>query len=611
MPEYRIRHVLLSTAVVLVGVGSVADGSFALERVNLSVAGKNEDLTARLRGASGLLALEQGRDASDEVLAAARAEYGRLIGALYAAGYYSPVISVKIDGREASSIAPLDVPRVVKNVSIAVNPGPQFAFSAAEVKPLAPGTEMPDTFQRGAVARSDIVRQAVGAGVEGWRDVGHAKVAVAAQDVVADHAAQTLAARVQLTPGPRLRFGSVAIKGNERTRENRVRKIAGLPEGEVFSPMEIERATDRLRRTGTFQSVSITEADTITAPDLLGTTVTVVEDKLRRVSFGAEISSLEGAELRASWMHRNLFGGAERFKVEGEVRNLGAPDSGVDYGLGLSLDRPATFTPDTTLRFATRLDHLDEQDFRADTFSVNVGVTHYYSDTLTFRGDIAYDYENGTARSTTRATTFAFINRSLSLPLGVTWDRRDDKTDAKKGFYVDAEVKPFYGFGNSASGVRLYSDMRAYRGFGAEDRFVLAGRLQVGAIFGASLLETPRDDLFYSGGGGTVRGQPYQSLGVNVTRAGDTFKIGGTHFIGTSLEARAKVTPKIGVVGFVDAGRIDVGGFFDPAGDWHAGAGIGVRYDTGFGPIRLDVAAPVGGTTGKGAQIYVGLGQAF
>lgn len=611
MPRYRIRHALLSAFVFTGAVGGVADNSYALEKLSFSVAGGNETLTDRLRGASALVALESSQGAADEVLSAARAEYGRLIGALYAEGYYSAVISVTLDGREVSSIAPLDTPKAINTVTVKVQPGPQFQFSEARIAPLAVGTTLPEGFRRGAVAQSDVVRQAVGAGIDGWRDVGHAKAQVTGQDVVADHAAHALAARVQLNPGPRLRFGSVTIKGNARTRENRVRKIAGLPEGEVFSPVQIKRASERLRRTGTFQSVSITEADAITSPDLLGTTVTVVEDKLRRISFGAEISSLEGAELSAAWTHRNLFGGAERFKVEGAVKNLGAPDSGVDYTLGVSLDRPATFTPDTTLRFAANIAHLDEQDYRADEFDLTVGVTHYYSDTLTFRADIAYEYENGTAVSTNRASSFAFLNRSLSLPLGLTWDRRDSKTDAKNGFYVDAEIKPFYGFGASGSGARLYSDMRAYRGFGTEDRFVLAGRLQVGAVFGTGLLAARRDDLFYSGGGGTVRGQPYQSLGVNVARAGDTFKIGGTHYVGASLEARAKITPKIGVVGFVDAGRIDVGGFFDPAGDWHAGAGIGLRYDTGFGPIRLDVAGPVGGTTGKGAQIYVGLGQAF
>ena len=72
-----------------------------------------------------------------------------------------------------------------------------------------------------------------------------------------------------------------------------------------------------------------------------------------------------------------------------------------------------------------------------------------------------------------------------------------------------------------------------------------------------------------------------------------------------------KVTDTIGVVGFVDMGRVDVNSFFDAAGGWHAGAGLGVRYATAVGPIRLDLAVPVGGNTGDGLQIYVGLGQAF
>ena len=62
-----------------------------------------------------------------------------------------------------------------------------------------------------------------------------------AQDVVADHRARRLSADVTLAPGPRVRFGAVAVQGNNRTRENRVRKIAGIPQGETFDPAEIDR----------------------------------------------------------------------------------------------------------------------------------------------------------------------------------------------------------------------------------------------------------------------------------------------------------------------------------------------------------------------------------
>ena len=601
----------LSFVACLAAALTLGQAGHALDRVQFSVSGADAALGDALRGASALLALSNAEDQPDQVLAAARAEYGRLIGALYAQGHYSPVISVLLDGREAAGIAPLDAPQRVGRIEVRVTPGPQFRFGEAAVTPLARGTALPEGFARGAVAQSGTVRQAVTAGVDGWRALGHAKARVGGQDVVADHPNSTLSARVTLEPGPRLRFGPVDVVGNQRTRENRVRKIAGLPQGEVFDPAEVTRAENRLRRTGTFSSVTITEDEGITRPDLLGTTITVVEEKPRHLSFGAEISSLEGLDLTGAWMHRNLLGGAERLRLEGAITNIGASDSGVDYGLKLSIDRPATLTPDTTARFVTEVDHLDEADFRANSFSLGIGFTHVFSDSLTGRVDLAYSIIDGTEFSEDRAVSSDFRFRSLALPVGLIWDRRDNKTDAKRGFYVEAEVKPFLGFGTTGSGLRATADLRAYRGFGEADRFVVAARAQAGIVTGADLLETPRDDLFYSGGGGTVRGQPFQSLGVNLARGPQRFQIGGNHFLGASVELRARVSGKIGVVGFVDAGRIDVGSFFDASGDWHAGAGLGLRYDTGFGPIRLDVAAPVRGTTGKGVQLYVGLGQAF
>jgi translocation and assembly module TamA len=154
-------------------------------------------------------------------------------------------------------------------------------------------------------------------------------------------------------------------------------------------------------------------------------------------------------------------------------------------------------------------------------------------------------------------------------------------------------------------------DARAYRALGAKGGAVLAGRLQGGAILGASALGTPRTDLFYSGGGGTVRGQAYQSLGISVLDGSTWVDTGGTAFVAASVEARVKVSANIGVVGFVDAGAVGEGTVTGANSDWQAGAGLGLRYGTAVGPIRLDLAIPVHGAVGSGVQIYVGLGQAF
>jgi translocation and assembly module TamA len=451
-----------------------------------------------------------------------------------------------------------------------------------------------------------VVTDAVDAALLAWREVGYAKVEVRDEALVADHSRAALEVNVALDPGPRLRFGRLAVEGEARMREARVRKIAGLPEGETFSETELRRAESRLRRTGIFSSVNLVEDEAITAPDLLGITAQVVEQKPRRYSLGAEIASLDGVALTAMWLHRNLLGGGERLKLDGSITNIGSGVSGVDYALGLSLDRPATLSPDTTAGLIVGFEHLDEIDYSADTIEFGLRFTHVFSDRLTARAGLSYSFQQGNDPGG------EFTFRNLSLPLGVTWDRRDKATDASQGFYLDATATPFLGFGPTGSGLRATVDGRVYRSLGAERRFVVAARVQAGAVVGPDLLETPRDQLFFSGGGGTVRGQPFRSLGVAVSRGfGPQFLIGGQYFAAVSLELRAKVTQRIGVVGFVDVGSIGLEGLFDSSAGTHAGAGLGLRYDTGLGPIRLDIAGPVSGTTGDGVQFYIGLGQAF
>ena len=581
--------------------------AFAFDRINFQTPGANDALRDDLLAASLLQAARRDKVTDpQDLFSAARAEYSRLLGALYARGHYSGVIHVLIDGREAAGIAPLDAPSQIDRIDVVVDPGPAFTFSRAEISPLAPRTVLPKGFAKGSVAASGVIREAVTVGVEAWRAAGHAKAATVAQDLSADHRTNTLSASVTLNPGQKLRFGALAITGQERMRERRIRKIAGLPEGAVFSPLELSRATERLRRTGIFRSVTLTEDTTVTAPDLLGITANVVEEKLRRYSFGAEIASFDGLNLNGSWLHRNLLGGGERLQVTGEIANIGAQASGIDYALGVTIDRPATLSPDTTARFHFDIAHLDAQDFNANALATGISFSLIVNEQLSARIGLDYEYAKGTD------SAGDFLYRNLSLPIGAIWDKRNSKTDATKGFYLETEVKPFLGFGTTDSGARLTFDSRAYHGFGETSGVVLAARLQGGVILGSSLLGTPRDFLFYSGGGGTVRGQPYQSLGVNVLQSGlTTIQTGGTYFLAASAEIRAKLTSKIGIVGFVDVGQVSVGGFNDASTDWHAGAGLGLRYATGFGPIRLDVAAPVGGTTGKGVQVYVGIGQSF
>lgn len=580
----------------------LAPGALALDAVTFSLPGASDDLAGDLRGASLTEAARvDGRTDPQEIFGAAQADYARLLGALYAAGHYSGTISIRIDGREAADIAPLNAPARIGTVAIEVRPGPPFTFSRAEAAPLAPGTELPEGFAAGQPALSGVIRDAADTAVDGWRNAGHAKARIGNQQLTANHPRTTLDARLGIAPGPQVRIGKLTFTGQNRMRLARLYKIAGLDEGVIYSPEELRKAADRLRRTGVFRSVALTEAETLGPGNTLDITANVSEMPWRRLGFGAEVTSTEGATLSAYWLHRNLMGGAERMTVEAEISKIGLKNSGgVDWSLGVTVERPASFTPDTTAKLTVGLERVNDIGTRTDLFEFGFGLSHIFSDRLTARADLLYTISRATDATGRR------VFRNLSLPVGVTWDRRDDKLDPRRGFWIDAEAMPFLGFKSTGSGLRAEVDARGFYPVG--DRIVLAGRFQGGLITGAALPDTPTDYRFWSGGGGTVRGQPYKSLGVNIGGVAS----GGSRFVGGSLEVRGRVTQRIGVVGFFDYGRItDATYTAAPQSDWHAGAGIGLRYTTPVGPLRLDLAAPAGGRKGDGVQFYLGIGQAF
>mgnify|MGYP003665567433 FL=1 len=448
-----------------------------------------------------------------------------------------------------------------------------------------------------------MLKKTVSAGVEGWREQGHAKAELTDQDLTARHQDRTITADLRLAPGPRLRFGQLRVEGNVDVRTQRIHDIAGLPVGAVFSPSELRLAQERLRRTGAFSAVALQEADLIGPNDTLPINALITEAPKRRFGFGAELSSLEGLTVSTYWLHRNLLGGAERLRLEAEAGGIGGNSGGEDYTLSARFERPATFNEDTDFYAELSLEQLDEVNYFTRQIAIEAGIVRYANENRTYRLGI------GALRAETED---AFgINRYtlLTLPLGAEFDYRDNELDAKEGFYINAEVTPFLAVSGADNGVRSYIDGRYYKTFGSVRPITFALRGQLGSVYGPDLSVAPADYLFYSGGGGTVRGQPYQSLGVDLGGGQTT---GGRAFAGFSAEARVMVTDVIGIVGFADAGYIGAEEFFDGSGEWHSGAGLGLRYDTGIGPIRLDLAVPTSGPdTGENFQVYIGIGQAF
>jgi translocation and assembly module TamA len=342
-------------------------GSVALDQVDFSMTEDPDGLKGALRSASLVLAAQaDGRTAAQDIFAAAQADYGRLLGVLYAAGYYAPTINIAIDGREAGTIAPLAAPEAIRVVRYRIDPGPAFRFDRAEVGPLAAGTILPPDYAKGERARSGAVSAAATAAVEGWRNVGHPKAAVGNQQVTAFHTTATLDSVLTIAPGRQARLGTLRFQGQERMREERLQAIAGFPSGAVFSPRALQRSADRLRRTGAFRSVALTEAEAIGPDGTLDIDATVIEEAPRRLGFGAEVASFDGVTVSAFWLHRNLFGGAERLRFDAEIAQIGSQSSGADYTVKATFERPATFTPDTVFGLSLEAAHIEDVDQTLD-----------------------------------------------------------------------------------------------------------------------------------------------------------------------------------------------------------------------------------------------------
>ena len=576
--------------------------SAALE-VTLTAPGASKDLVTRLEETSSVYTADtRGLDTSLEVLSAALSDYRTIVQILYDEGYFSPVVSIKLDGQEAAKISALDTPAQFKRAAISIEPGPTFRFGEAVVQPLAPETVLPEEFATGKLATTGAIQRAASAGVQAWKDAGHAKADVEGQRVIARHAQARLDAEIDLDPGARLTFGKMIIQGDTNVRHRSIEKIAGFPSGEVYSPQDVQKVGTRLRRTGTFSVVSLQERDTPNPDGTLDFDATFEDLPPRRLTFGVELASRDGIDVTATWTHRNVFRRAQRLRFEAALRNIGGAED-LDGRIGLRLDQPDRLGPDDNTFWNALLERRNTENYNVTVASLAYGARRTFSDRLYAEASAGLQWSDADDAYGSGRKFRYFI-----IPFRSEWDRRDSKVSATRGFYLDSQAMPFVGLSGTDTGLRLFFDGRAYNDLGTGGRLVLAGRMQLGSVIGTPADGVTPDFLFFSGGAGTVRGQPFESLGIPI----GTGVAGGQSFIGLSGEVRGRVTEALSLVGFYDYGVVDTSSFIGAGAEDHAGAGIGIRYDLGgFGPLRFDLGYPVQGDTGTGIQFYIGIGQAF
>ena len=274
------------------------------------------------------------------------------------------------------------------------------------------------------------------------------------------------------------------------------------------------------------------------------------ERKLRRFGVGGSYSTLDGLGLEAYWLHRNLFGRAERLRFDAKVAGIGEtfePDE-LTYRLGATFIKPGIYTPDTDFVASIFGDREVLDPYTRTAVTGQLGFNHMFSEELSAKAFLNGGYAEfeDDMFGTREFTHIGFLG-------GLTFDNRDNKTDATEGYFLEATAEPFYEFEYGNAVGKFTAEGRAYYGFGKDNPLVVAGRVKIGTLFGSPISETAPDKLFFAGGGGSVRGYAYRNIGV-VTPAGEV--IGGRSLIEGSAELRYRVTEGIGLVAFVDAGYV-------------------------------------------------------
>ena len=283
---------------------------------------------------------------------------------------------------------------------------------------------------------------------------------------------------ITVNPGPKAAFGAVTVSGTERMDPAFVRRQTGLTPGEEYDPDELALAQKRLDRLEVFRAARLEAAESIGADGLLPYNLIVQELPGARFGVGATYSTVDGLGLEAFHLWRNLFGQAERLRLDARVASIAYPidTAQFDYFFGGTFTKPGVFTPDTDLVAAVSAERTIYPTYTETSASGRVGLTHILSDQITLEGGAQFERNRFDDVFGTRDFTHgrALCRGDAGFP------RRQRRCRPAAGICA-VNLEPFYEFnyGNAAAGMTV--EGRTYFGFGEDDPFVLAGRLKAGA----------------------------------------------------------------------------------------------------------------------------------
>lgn len=578
------------------------------------------------------LRLEAPRD-GEELVRRAEADLPRIIDTMWGYGHYAAKVSIQIAGvslffgRPAPASAARQAERSrslsLVPVRIKLAPGPLYRFGnidivdAATGQPFPPGVLPADILgsTEGGPARTGALVALAARINRHFRRKGHPYAEVVDPAPVINHRTRLVAIKLAIKPGPRAPIGQIRVSGTRKVPQRMVRSFIYVEPGVLYSPERLSEMRKSISKIEAIGSVKVKPADRLDPDGSVPLDVDVTERLPRALGAAASYSTVDGPSIKTYWTHRNLFGGAERLRLAADFFYLTTSNKSI-VNRSRKFDI-SNFGGRVSASFIKPALGGTRADFLADAHILRDRTEGYTTTLANAVAAIRYRFaDNAWVQAGVEGETGKTLDvfgesryHLLGLPISASWDTTDNALDPKRGFRIAANVTPYKGFGDAAP-IFVASKLvaSAYYSLDEKSRFILAARVAVSSISGGSVRRIPANRRLFAGGGGSVRGFAYKSLGPR-NAAGQL--IGGLSLFEASLEARIKITNTIGIVPLIDVGNAFAKAIPDFS-DLRIGAGLGLRYYTAIGPIRVDFAVPINRRRGESAfAVYFSVGQAF
>lgn len=593
---------VVAVALMAATAAPAQDTPYVVEILGL---GGKPDLSRLLREVSSLVLLQERPPPTPIGLGRrADADLERFRSALRSEGYYDALVEteIEVDGSPAKVLVRVD-PGAVYKVTAVTIAGLDGAPLPIEV-PSAQTLGLPP----GSVARGPAITDAEGRILPRFAEKGYAYARLVDRKLVVDHATQGMDVTFIVDPGPKVTFGQVNFAGLDEVSLRAARRRLPWRDGGPYHPATMEDGRQALADLGVFSSVRMRLADQPTADDQAPVLIDVAERAMNFVGFGADYGTTDGFGANAYWGDRNLMGNAEKLRVDTTVAGIArrgeTSASDFDYRLAGTYQQPDFLSRNQSLNLSAQALSERPDAYRRQALVLTGAVERKLGKGL--KASLGVTAEQSRIKENVQTTK----NTLIGIPFALSWDRTDDLLNPTRGFRLSGAVTPYLAaLGDSSSFAMARVGGSTYFDFTGNGDYVGALRGVYGAVIGGGLLDVPADKRFFAGGGGSIRGYGYQDVGPRDSTGTPT---GGVSILEMSAELRVKVTDDIGIVPFIDAGNVYTTEYPKLGQTLQYAAGIGGRYYTPIGPIRLDVAVPLNRRSGdKAFQFYISIGQAF